>query len=620
MSLRFRLWALFAPLLALVAALGAGFIYSLGVVGDRIDGILRENYRSVDAMTGMTEAAERIDSAFLLTLAGQPGGRGQFDAQWVAYRHHLEFERSNITEPGEAELVARLAALSDRYRAAGGRFFAPERGPADRAADYVTPDGRPGPLLDGFRQVKEVTGAIRRLNQDSMEAASRRAQDAACRARWWASAGLLAALAATGLLGWRTGLAILRPVEDLTRSARAVGDGRFDLPVTATTRDEIGGLVAAFNRMTAQLRDLRESQAARLLRAQQASQATLDAFPDPVLVIDPTGRVDMANPAARRVFGVVPGVGSSWEPPDQLREPLAAALHRQQALLSRSFDQAVVYRTGGEDRTFIPQVLPVRDPHGGTLGAAVVLNDVTRFRLLDEFKTDLVATASHELKTPLAGLRLAVHLLLDESVGPLGPKQTELLIDARENTERLVRIVDHLLALARLERGQEELTVRPVAPADLLRAAVDRVQPRLNGRRVRLDLDATALPLLAADPDRLGHALDNLLVNAATYIGPDGLVTLSARPAGDGRVELAVADTGVGIPAEHLPHVFDKFFRIPGQSRGGGTGLGLAIVREVATAHGGGVTCESEPGRGTTFRLTLPAWAGPTAQPTGGVS
>jgi len=613
MSLRYRLWLSFAPLVLLLTALGGGFIYSLGLVGNRIEAILRENYRSVDAMTGLNEAAERIDSSFQYALAGRPGAKTQYDENWVEFRTYYEIERNNVTEPGEQEMVDRLAALTERYRTLGDRFFGPARAPEDRAADYFRQDGRPGPLLDTFRQIKQVTGDIRRLNQDSMEAASRHARETAGVTQWWTSLGLLAALAATAFLAWRTGRVILRPVEDLTRSARAVGDGQFDQMVTTHTQDEIGELVSAFNRMTAQLRDLKQSHAARLLRAQQASQAAIDAFPDAVLVVDRDRRVEMANPAARRVLGVVPDgdrTGPAWQPPDKLRGPLEEAIESQRPFLTQSFDQAVTYRTGDEERTYIPQVLPVRDPYGGTLGAAVVLNDVTRFRLLDEFKSDLVATAGHELKTPLAGLRLAVHLLLEETVGPLTNKQTELLIDARDNTERLVRIVDHLLALARLEHGRDQLAIGPEDAGQLLRAAADRVQSVLTGRRVVIDVPTDPLPAVAADPQRLGQVLDNLLVNAATYTDTGGLITLSARPATNGRLELDVRDTGVGIPPQYLPHVFDKFFRIPGQTRGQGTGLGLAIVREIVTAHGGEIVCDSEPGKGTVFRLSLPVWAG----------
>lgn len=611
MTLRRRLGLTVAPLAALIVAVGAAGLWLLDDLGRRSEAILRENYVSIDAMTNLREDlsnAERL--ALFAVIQGDrlhPDVPAGFRRCVDGARRSVRVELSNITVPGEQQEAEQLAAAVEVVAARGEELLAAP--PAERHGRYVDPDrGFQPAVTAAWRHLQ----AVRVMNEVAMEDADRAARDTARRSAWvlggaTAAALLLAAVAAVRLL--RT---ILRPIDDLTASARSVGDGRFDQVVAASTRDEIGGLVAAFNRMTAQLRDLRQSEAARLLRARQASQAAIDAFPDPVLVVDPGGRVEMANPAARRVLGVVAGDGPAappWQPPEKLRGPMAAALRDQRPSLTQSFDAAVTYRVGAEDRVYLPQALPVQDPYGAALGAAVVLTDVTRFRLLDEFKSDLVATASHELKTPLAGLRLAVHLLLEEAVGPLTGKQTELLVDARENTERLVKIVDHLLALARLEQGREPVALRPEDPAGLLRAAAERVGPLAAGRTLAVDA-AAGLPAVAADADRLGHALDNLLVNAVTYTDPGGRVTLTARPIDGRRVELTVADTGVGIPADHLPHVFDKFFRIPGQTRGQGTGLGLAIVREVVVAHGGDITCESEPGGGTTFRITLPAWAG----------
>ena len=612
MPLRVRLWLSFAPLLVLLGVLGASVVYALGLVGDRIDGILQANYRSVDAMTGLNEALERIDSSFQFEIAGRPDAKAMYDSNWTAYLKHYDVERNNVTEPGEAELLAKLMRLTDQYRDLGDRFFSSMRTGIEKRDDYYGTDKSPGPLQATFAEIKRISDDIRRVNQDSMERASDKARSTARTAKRWAILALLAILAATSLMAWRTSRTLLQPITELTRSVQAVGDGRFDQMVTAETRDEIGELVAAFNRMTAQLRDLKQSQAARLLRAQQASQATIDAFPDPVLVVDVSGRVEMANPAARRVLGVVPDTErdvSPWQPPERLRSPLIGAIQNQQPFINQSFDQAVTYRISGEDRIFLPQILPVRDPYGSTLGVAVVLNDVTRFRLLDEFKSDLVATASHELKTPLAGLRLAVHLLLEETIGLLNAKQTELLIDARENTERLVKLVDHLLSLARLEQGHEALNLQPEEPVSLIRAAVERVQSLMSTRKLEINVN-TELPRLLVDAERMGHALDNLLVNAATYTDPGGTITVSALPSSNGNLDLSVQDNGIGIPPEHLAHVFDKFFRIPGQTRGDGTGLGLAIVKEIVLAHGGEIHCESEPGFGTTFRITLPVERG----------
>src|SRR5207302_5188749 len=156
----------------------------------------------------------------------------------------------------------------------------------------------------------------------------------------------------------------------------------------------------------------------------------------------------------------------------------------------------------------LPRVLTIRDPYGNALGAAVLLQDVTRLRLLDQVKSNLVATASHELKTPLTSIRLAVHLLLEEEIGPLTPKQTELLLDARENSERLLAMVNNLLDLARLEQGWRQLDVRPESPDSLLQTAADAVRPRAEDKRVEIALSVPqGLPAVAADRSRLGHAL-----------------------------------------------------------------------------------------------------------------
>jgi PAS domain S-box-containing protein len=366
--------------------------------------------------------------------------------------------------------------------------------------------------------------------------------------------------------------------------------------------------------MARQLRHYRQTDYSRLLRAQRTSQATIDSFPDPVLVVDGEGLVEMANPAAQRLLGVAgkkpeQSAPAVWQPPEPLREPLREAVQNQRPYLPEEFDRAVTLRLDGQDRSLLPRILPIRDPYGFTLGAAVLLEDVTRFRLLDQVKSDLVATASHELKTPLTSVRLALHLLLEEAVGPLTPKQTELLLDARDNAERLLAMVNNLLDLARLEQGREHLQLRPEPPRAVLQAAAEAVRPRAEDKGISVTVEAPDdLPLVAVDDQRLGHALGNLLDNAVAYTERGGRITLSAAAEGDG-VTLAVADTGLGIPPEHLPHVFERFFRIPGRGPGGGTGLGLAIVREIVTAHGGTIACASQPGQGTVFRITLPARA-----------
>jgi signal transduction histidine kinase len=464
---------------------------------------------------------------------------------------------------------------------------------------------------------------LRLATQASLAQANEEARLAASVSLYGFAGGLAAATLLAVFLTWRTARSILAPIQAVTRSARAIGAGNLNQVVPVLARDELGELAEAFNRMARQLRDVRQTHLSKLLRAQRTSQATIDSFLDPVLVVDPAGQVEMANPAARAVFGLTlpppaialadPPSAVSWQPPEALVPPLQAALQQQQPFLTQAFDQTITFRLAGEERAFLPQVWPIKDPYGNTLGAAVVLNDVTRFRLLDRIKSDLVATVSHELKTPLTSVRLVLHLLLEETVGPLNAKQTELLVDARDNAERLLNMIEHLLALARLEHGGGAIRLQPEAPQGLLQAVADAARPRAEAKHVELYVEVPDdLPQLAADPERLGHALTNLLDNAITYTDEGGHVTLSAAPAENGTVLLTVADSGRGIPPEHLPHVFERFFRVPGQSQRAGTGLGLAIVREIVLAHHGQITCESTPGKGTSFRLTLPVWKEPS--------
>ncbi len=617
MTLRVRIILTLAPLLLLIAGLGGAGAVLLYRLGGRIDLILRENYDSVIAMERLNEAVERIDSSFQFALAGrEEEAVRQYRAEWPNYQAALDKERANVTLPGEPEAVTELDAVSTRYRGAGDSFFARTGDPARRDL-YFGPAGKTGLLAD-FRSIKAVSARILRMNQQNMEDAGRDARETAQASLFWFGAGLAAAVAAGLLLAGYAVRSVLQPITAVTRSAQAIGAGDLDQVVPVLSSDELGRLADSFNTMAARLREFRHSQKARLMRTQRTSQATIDSFPDPVLVLDTAGRPEMANPAARGLFGLDPrspdssksGTEPVWQPPPALRGPVERALRNEGDYLPEGFDEVVPLSVGGGDRYFLPRVLSIRDPEGAGLGAAVLLADVTRFRLLDAVKTDLVATASHELKTPLTSLRMAVHLLLEEAAGPLTAKQTELLLDARENSERLLAVIENLLSLTRLEEGRELLELRLEAPASLLRAVADDVRARAEEKGVALAVElADDLPAVSVDAARFSVALRNLLENAVTYTNPGGRVTLSASAA-DGKVMLAVVDTGIGIPPEDVPRIFDRFFRVPGRSRGPGTGLGLAITREIVIVHGGHISCESRLGEGTAFRIALPS-AGP---------
>lgn len=599
LTLRTRIWLTLLPLLAILALLGTSAIVLLQLLGGSVDAILRENYDSVRYMDALDEALQQIDTSFQLAMVGRAGqARAQYDASWQIYHRNLLREQQNITLPGEAELVEQLTRLSQAYRSEGDDFYqAPE---AERSGRYFAQNG----LATRFQAIKQVAARILTLNQQNMEEARAVSQRIARTSLFSFAVGLVGAILLAVFLARKTVAALLAPVQTLTYSVQAIGSGNLDQIVAVESKDELGLLGQAFNQMARQLREYRRSDYARLLRAQQLSRALVDSFPFPVLLVDNEGRVEITNRAGQHLLGLQAGSEIPWTPPASLRQPLAHALQRQERFFPERFDHVLTLHDSGEEIALLPRITPVTDEKGTGLGAAVLLIDVTRFRLLDQVKSDLVASVSHQLKTPLTGIRLAVHLLLEERIGYLNPKQTELLLDARDHAERLLGMVNNLLDLARLEEGKGGMILVPEAPATLLRAAADAIRPRAEDKDVKLIVEASEhLPPIDVDGVRFQQVINNLLDNALEHTNSGGRITVSAYEE-DQTVVLQIADTGAGIPPEHLPHIYDRFYRIPGHEVG--TGLGLAISREIVMAHHGTIDCQSTVGVGTTFTIRLP--------------
>ncbi len=569
-TLRTKLLFGLLPTLALLVALGLWAIVMFYHLGGNIDVILRENYRSILAAEGMKEAIERMDSGLLFAVGGRDShGRRQFNANRPRFEHNLRIEENNITLKGERELAESLGHLFREYLAAADRFFALPPEPAERRASLYF-----GELLPTFDKIKTCADSVLVLNQDNMTAMDRRARNNA------ATSIRLMIGGSWRPWRWRWGQrcflrrSILKPIQAVTDGARALARGELDQIVPAASRDELGDLTKAFNEMARTLRDYRQSGTARLLRAQRTAQATVDSFPDPVVVVDPLGSVEQANRAARRLLGVVPAAEPPvpWHPAEPLNSLINDVLAGRGDYLPLSLEQTIPLPDHGQERHFLPRVLAIRTEGGELLGAALAMVDVTKFHLLDRLKSDMVSTVSHELKTPLTSVQMAIHLLLEEIVGPLTSKQIELLLAAREDSDRILTMINDLLDLTRIEQGRVQLDLEPVAAIELVEQVVARFQPRAEAAGVALvtDVDADG-PTVNVDRDRIEHVFDNLIVNAIQHTGRGGTIKVSAHASG-ASARFAVRDSGEGIPPEHLSRLFEKFYRVPTSRHSGARG------------------------------------------------
>jgi signal transduction histidine kinase len=396
---------------------------------------------------------------------------------------------------------------------------------------------------------------------------------------------------------------------------KEIQQGNLDLVVKARSGDEIGQLASAFNDMTTSLREFRRTNRARLIRTQKATLSALNSLSDAIIICNPEGAIELSNDTAQHLFALKAGMTIQSVENVRMGELFERARLEMRPIRLKTYDWAIQVFRDGEEHFFLPEAVPIMDEERRLTGVMLILSDVTRLRKLDEVKSGLISTVSHELKTPLTSIRLAAHALLNEKLGPLTPKQAELVIAARDDSDRLYRIIENLLDIGQLECGGSTVELVAVSPEQVLLNVVEEMKPSYVDRGVSLVLDLPGdIPHVLADRLRLEIVFANLLSNGLKFTPPGGEVKVSARLE-KGAVLFVVEDTGSGIPKESLPHVFEKFFRVPG--RGGqpsNTGLGLAIVKEIIEAHGGKVEVASTPGEGTKFSFTLAAAGGVSSE------
>jgi two-component system phosphate regulon sensor histidine kinase PhoR len=398
------------------------------------------------------------------------------------------------------------------------------------------------------------------------------------------AAAVLAALAAI-LTAWVVQRAITRPIELLTERADSQ-DASFDIrgPV------EIERLAAALRRASAAIGV--EHAAAEAERDRLAT--LLDELSDAIMIADADGRVLLANAAARKGAG-----------PDVVGRRLPEVVRDHEVLAAirtaRDGREATATVERSEPRRFLRAL--ARPLEGGQL--LVVLQDLTALRRLETVRSDFVANVSHELRRPISSLK-AMAEALEEGALDDPAVARDFVHRMQQEIDGLAQLTTELLTLTRIESGADTLTLALEAPADLLAECARRMGPLAARADVALLVEPGEAPSVRADGERVAQVLANLVHNAVKFTPAGGSVRLSATRE-DGHVAFSVADTGVGIDRADLERVFERFYKADRSRSGGGTGLGLAIAKHIVQAHGGRIEARSDgPGRGATFRFTLP--------------
>ncbi|MBI2953803.1 MAG: HAMP domain-containing protein [Chloroflexi bacterium] len=400
-----------------------------------------------------------------------------------------------------------------------------------------------------------------------------------------------------------TGMAV-RPVKQLTQMVRAFSAGRLDQRIRVDSQDEVGELAEAFNQMSERLEETIET----VSNERNRMAAILSSMADGIIIVDGEGKVTLLNEASQRILRLPRQDYLGHSLIEVVRDHELARLVKDS--IERRGGQEIMARlveTGVPRRILRAVITPIKE--GETRHTLVVLQDLTELRRAETVRREFVANVSHELRTPLASIKALVETLRDGALEDTAAAK-DFLTRMETEVDGLTQLVGELQELSRIESGQVALKPEPTAVLTLVVPATERLRTQAERSGVTLTCDVSSqLPDVLADGVRIQQVLINLVHNAIKFTPPGGQVTVSAS-AKDTAICLSVADTGIGIPSDDLPRIFERFYKADKSRSTGGTGLGLAIAKHIVQAHGGDIWAESLEGHGATFIFSLPIAAG----------
>jgi len=576
-------------------------------------------------------------ASLLVTIASIAG------VAWYADR---EFRRFHLDQT--LEILTARASLFEGYLRAGPGLDRPEQldalckelgARADVRITVIQPDGvvvgdteRDPGTMDNHGDRPEVRAALRgvrgweirrsdTLEEDMMYVAiaSRRegrvvavvraavplgTLESTLRAMYLrVGVGGVVAVGVAGVLCWIAARRITGPLEALRRGVASFGRGRFERPLRVPNSEEIGALADAMNEMAASL----EKRMKTIAEQRQELEAVFDAMSEGVLAVDLEERVTHLNRSAERLLGTTASVARGRFIQEVARNPDLQAFVRRTLASDAPIEGDITWQ-GSEDRYFKARGGPLRDSAAIKTGSLVVLSEVTRLYRLQRVRRDFVANASHEMQTPITSIYGYAETLLDREsrTDDLIEKAAQAIV---RQAGRLSALVDDLLELSRIEKQADakEVPLGLTPVREVLEAAVETCRAVAADRGVSIEIACPPDIKASLNPELLERAIVNLIDNATKYSEGGREVRVEAEMTADG-VVIRVRDQGCGISREHLPRLFERFYRVDkARSRAlGGTGLGLAIVKHIVLAHGGRVTAESTVGQGSVFSISLP--------------
>jgi signal transduction histidine kinase len=536
-------------------------IFYINRLSNDSSAVLKNNHESLVYCNNMLKALEEIPV--------NPGAIKTFDA-------NLKLQEANITEPGEKEATEELRKNFTELMAT----------PLDPA---------------NYPQLRQSLQAINDFNQTAILNKNKLAQHNAETAKFWLTIIFTILIVITLTFSYNFPGIIADPVTKLADGIKAIANKNYNKRIYLERKDEFGDLANAFNTMAEKLDEYEHSNLAQLRFEKSRIETIINQMTDGIIGLDAKGNILFLNAVSEKLLNVKENTIIGRYAPD-----IAVGNDLMRSLLQGDAKAELKIFADNQESYFNKDIITVTT-NNESVGKVIVLRNVTPFYELNEAKTNFIATVSHELKTPIASIKMSAQLLKDNRVGELNIDQQDLIKSIGDDADRLLKITSELLNMSQVETGNIQLKFEAVAAQEIVEQALQAVLFQAQQKKIQVKTFITPdIKQLNADSEKTTWVLINYLTNAIKYSSELSSIDINVLQE-DTIIKFMVKDWGRGIDEKYLPKIFDRYFKVPDTQERTGTGLGLAISRQFIEAQAGGVWVESKPGEGSLFGFWLHA-------------
>lgn len=609
-TLKGKITLVYLTLVITIGIVGICSVMNLYNLKNSIDGLMTDNYKSINASNNMAEALEKQDLVIISSIyANNQKAIDEFYKESDEFFKWYNIEANNITENGERDLVNQLGKQYLEYVKRFSQLqITRSNYDLKQAIDYYNKE-----VIQATTDIRKTLNDLIKLNESSMLVSKDRVTSYAEDSMYIVLALSVFAVISGFVFSRYYINKTLKPISLLTNTIKRVKEGDLNQEAPVISQDEIGIMAQEFNKMTKRLYEFERSTLGKIIQERNKTLAIVKSSSTPLIVLDTNYKILLLNNAFENFFAI--------EEKEVINRHFLEAVRDGEIFdyittackdineLNQHKEKIIKIKNKDENYYFNVVVTPVSDSVNALKisGVVVLFQDVTGLKELENMKTEFISTVSHEFKTPLTSLMIGTSMLKDEGLGELNDKQKEIIDTINDDLNKLLSLVNDLLRLSKIEHDKSIFSMNYCNPKTIIQSSVKEFLNQAESKKIDLYYDVDKdLPQIYGDAEKLTWVINNLISNALRYTEQGDEIFIRSYKS-DRKIYISVKDSGIGIPEEYLDKVFEKFIQIKssdGESKG--TGLGLAIAKQIIEIHKGEIWCESVLGEGSEFNISLP--------------